>query len=133
LKEFAEDSKQSQKVVDGYLADIRAGKLDNAYQSTTKEFKAHMSRKEFEDLIKQHPGLMERPTASNINMNSPNPPGTPETFPNFHQYSYKAQGKDGKDKIDFTVTLDKEDGQMKVDQFTVTKEEATKENGDGPP
>ncbi len=136
IKEFAEDAKQSQKAVDSFLADIRAGKLDNAYQSTTKEFKERMSRQEFEDLIKQHPALKERPTASNSNMNSPNPPGTPPTFPGFHEYSYKSQGKDGKDKIDFTVTLEKEDGVMKVDQLTITKDGAKKgpnEDDNGPP
>ena len=83
-------------------------------------------------MIKKHPALKERPTSS-TSINSPNPAGPPQTFPTMYQYSYKAQGKDGKDKIEFTVAMEKEEGQMKVDQFTVTKEEGAKVNGQDPP
>jgi len=130
IKEFAEDAKQSQKAVDSFLADIRAGKLDNAYESTTREFKERMSRAEFEELIKQHPALKEKPTV-NINMNSPNV-GAPNFPGGMHEYSYKAEGKDHKNKIEFSLTLEKEDGQMKVDQLTITKEEG-KNEGKIPP
>jgi len=119
LKQFAEDAQQSQKAVDTFLADIRADKLDSAYQSTTKEFKERLSQKEFEELIKKHPALKERPTSS-INMNPQNPPVSPQAFPSMYQYTYKAQGKDGKDKIDIAITVEKEDGKMKVDQLTIT-------------
>jgi hypothetical protein len=130
FKEFAEDARQSQKAVDSFLSDVRAGKLDNAYESTTREFKEHMSRAEFEDLVKQHPALKERATL-HIDMNSPNPAGAPG-FPGTHDYSYRAEGKDHKNKIEFTVSVEKEDGQMKVDQLTITKEEGKDEGKAGP-
>jgi|SRR5438094_5540725 len=132
IKQFAEDSQQSQKVVESFLADIRADKLDNAYQATTKEFKDHLSQKEFEDLVKKHPALKERPVAGmNTNMNAPQP-GSPQAFPSMYQYSYKAQTKDGKDKIDIAITVEKEDGKMKVDQLTITPEASAKEPKDEP-
>jgi hypothetical protein len=133
LKQFAEDAQQSQKAVDTFLADIRADKLDSAYQSTTKEFKERLSLKEFEELIKKHPALKERPTSNiSTNMNSPNPPGSPQAFPSMYQYTYKAQGKDGKDKIDFTITVEKEDGKMKVDQLTITPDKGGNDEKDEP-
>ena len=89
-----------------------------------------MSRSEFEDLVKQHPALKERATL-HVDFNSPNPAGAPG-FPGNHDYSYKAEGKDRKDKIEFTVGVEKEDGQMKVNQLTITKEEGKDEGKAAP-
>jgi hypothetical protein len=131
FKQFAEDAQQSQKAVDSFLADIRADKLDSAYQSTTKEFKDRLSQKEFEELIKKHPALKEK-AMPGLNMNPQNPPASPQGFPSMYQYSYKAQAEGGKDRIDILITVEKEDGKMKVDQLTITPETSGKELKDEP-
>jgi hypothetical protein len=49
------------------------------------------------------------------------PPTSPQALPNNYRYQYHSQSKDGKDKIDVTVSVTKEGGQMKVDQLTIKK------------
>jgi hypothetical protein len=41
------------------LADLKAGNLDAAYGRFTEEYKARVSREEFEVLVSRHPGLRE--------------------------------------------------------------------------
>jgi pSer/pThr/pTyr-binding forkhead associated (FHA) protein len=41
------------------LADLKAGNLDAAYDRFTDEYKARVSREEFEVLVSRHPGLRE--------------------------------------------------------------------------
>jgi len=41
------------------LADLKAGNLDAAYARFTDEYKARVSREEFEVLVSRHPGLRE--------------------------------------------------------------------------
>lgn len=45
--------------VRGQLADVKAGNLDGAYERFTDEYKARVSREEFEVLVSRHAGLRE--------------------------------------------------------------------------
>jgi hypothetical protein len=134
LEQIAADSQQGQAAAESFLADIRAGKLDEAYESTTKSFKDNMSRKEFEELIKKHPALKEKAKPSVLDPRSPASPAPPQMFPMMNQYPYVAEEKGGKNRIEFVVGVEKEDGKMKVDQLTITEGKAVgEEEKDGPP
>jgi hypothetical protein len=104
-----------------FLTDIRAGELDNAYQSTTREFKERMSRAEFEELIKEHPAIKENRPYINIGMSN---------SPGIRQYTMKLEGEDLEFSI--TVTYDGLFGPFRVDQFTITKGKG-KDEGKAPP
>ena len=46
-------------VVRGQLADLKAGNLDAAYARFSEDYRARVSREEFEVLVSRHPGLRE--------------------------------------------------------------------------
>src|SRR5438132_1103717 len=58
--EMIEDMQRAPSVADSFLADIRANRLQAAYQSTTTAFQARMSQAEFEKLVKKHPALQQQ-------------------------------------------------------------------------
>jgi len=120
---MAADMQQSQAAADKFLKDIETKNLEEAYQSTSETFKKRMSRKEFDELVKKHPALKQPPTNMGMDPNSTMvaPPTSPQALPSTYRYLYHAESKDGKEKLDVTVAVSKEAGQMKVDQITVKK------------
>jgi hypothetical protein len=105
-----------------FLTDIRAGELDNAYQSTTREFKERMSRAEFEELIKEHPAIKQNRPYINIGMSNST---------GIRQYTMKLEGED----LEFSITVTKNDGPFygpfKIDQFAITKGKGTAPPNEG--
>jgi hypothetical protein len=128
--EAAEAIGEGQSVADTFLTSIQTNDLEGAYQSTSEAFKKRMPRKEFDDLVKKHPALKE--PATNIGLDAGSPRNSSTPFPMPYKYQYHAQSKDGKDSIEFTVTVNREGGTMKVDQFTIKKALASDEGPDQP-
>jgi hypothetical protein len=138
---MAQDMQQSQMTANNFVRDLQTGNLDIAYESTTGEFKKRMTRKDLDELVKKHPslkgGLITPPQidhqAGIAGMeDGATPPMSPQALPSLYRYRYEASEKDGKGKLKLTVTVVKEDGQMKVDQFTVKKPGTGDEEKDEP-
>ena len=55
------NEREYEEAADAFVADIRAGRLDAAYQSTSAGFKKRMSRQEFFDLIDKYPAVKRPP------------------------------------------------------------------------
>jgi hypothetical protein len=125
---MAQDTEQSQVAANSFVRDLQTNNLDRAFESTTEDFKKRMTRKDLDELVKRHPsltgGLITPPTPIDI---PTVPPPSPQTLPSTYRFRYEASGKDGKGKIEITVTVAKEGGQMKVDQLAVTKPAANDE------
>jgi hypothetical protein len=126
LKQMAQDIEQSQAVANDFLENIRANRLEEAYQSTTESFKKRVSRKGFEELVQKHPELKQQDVFPqfDVNQNQSQPPTQPFSGP--YRYRYSVQGKDGKEPLEFKITVAKENGTLKVDQLTVYQEEKPK-------
>jgi hypothetical protein len=117
MMEMMQDIQKAPGVADAFLADIRAGRLDAAYRSTTEAFKKRMSEKEFTELIEKHPAFKE--SAELVNMDTNQAGKQAQPFPSTYRFRYTAASKDDKNRIEFTVTVDKENEQLKVDQLQV--------------
>jgi hypothetical protein len=48
---------QGQSIAEAFLSEIKSGKLDNAWQETTPEFKSLMGKEAFRDYVKRRPAL----------------------------------------------------------------------------
>jgi hypothetical protein len=117
-----QDMQQSQATADKFLTEIEMNNLEEAYQSTTEAFKKRMSRKEFDELVKKHPALKEPATNMGMDQATPMaPPTSAQTLPSSYRYRYHAQSKDGKETLDLTIGVIKNEGQMKVDQLSIKK------------
>lgn len=53
------DPAVGQRVADAFLAQLRAGQVDQAWQSTTAEFKSYEGRESFARYVRQHPYLKQ--------------------------------------------------------------------------
>lgn len=53
---------QGRSIAEGFLAAIRAGKTDEAWQGTTAEFKSLMGRESFLNYVKKQPSLKSEAT-----------------------------------------------------------------------
>jgi hypothetical protein len=126
MVESIEQMAQSQVIAEAFLAEIRANNLDAAYQSTTEGFKRRMSRQAFEELVQRHPELKQPalPLGPDVNRNPSRPQTQPFSGP--YRYRFQVQGKDDKDSVQFTVTVGKENGVLKVDELTLDKKESSK-------
>ncbi len=132
MMEGVKEIVESQGVADEFVANIRANRLDAAYQSTTENFKKGMSRKAFEELVQKHPELKQQAFAQDFDprQGPGQPQGQPQikAFSGPYRYRFSVQGKDDKESAEFTVTVAKENGVLKVDELTVFKKENPKEN-----
>jgi hypothetical protein len=126
FEQMANDMQQSQAAANDFLENIRANRLEEAYQSTTESFKKRVSRKGFEELVQKHPELKQQDVFPqfDVNQNPSQPPTQPFSGP--YRYRYSVQGKDGKEPLEFKITVAKENGTLKVDQLTVYQEEKPK-------
>ena len=127
MMEGFEEMAQSEHIANDFLENIRAGRLDAAYQSTTESFKKRLSRKAFDELVQKHPELKQQDVFPMFDMdqNASKPQTQPFTGP--YRYRYSAARKDGKEPLEFKITVAKENGTLKVDQLTLYKEENPKE------
>jgi hypothetical protein len=48
---------QGQSIAEAFLNEIKSGKVDNAWQETTPEFKSLMGKEAFRDYVKRRPAL----------------------------------------------------------------------------
>jgi len=54
---FAPDSDSGKLIATGFLDDLRAGKVEDAWQGASTEFKSLMGLHSLKDLVKRHPAL----------------------------------------------------------------------------
>jgi Tfp pilus assembly protein PilE len=116
MQEMVEDLQRAPSVVEDFLDDIRANRLEAAHQSTTEAFKKRMTLKQFQELIEKHPALKEMADSSDMDVDKVD---QNQPFGGNYRFRYKAKSKDGKDQVEFTVKVSKEDGQLKVDDLKV--------------
>jgi hypothetical protein len=127
MMEGLEEMAQSQNVANDFLENIRVARLEAAYQSTTESFKKRLSRKAFDELVQQHPELKQQDVfpIPDVPQNASKPQAQPFVAP--YRYRFSAPRKDGKEPVEFKITVAKENGILKVDQLTLYKEENPKE------
>jgi hypothetical protein len=98
----------AQAVADTFLRDLGAGRVDEAYANTTKDFQARQSLAAFRDYVSKYPALKNyQSQALTIN----NPSATLATFQG------TASGPNG--QVSFTVQVIKDGQTWKVDRFTI--------------
>lgn len=114
-KGMVEDMRNSGVAAESFLADIKADRLDAAYNATTAAFKTRMLRPQFDELIKKQPALKQPHQTLGMDMNQAGNQAQP--FPmGVFRYRYRTAGEK---PLEFTISVVKEDNALKVDQFTV--------------
>jgi hypothetical protein len=116
------ETAQSQRVANDFLENIRAGHLDWAYESTTEMFKKKMTRKAFDELIQKNE--LQQPDIFPLNQGPHLPPA--QVFSGPYNYDYRIPAKEGKEPLEFHITVAKENGVLKVGGITLHKKEGTK-------
>lgn len=117
---------------DGYLkahaafvADIEAGRLDAAYQSTTPAFRHRVSREEFDERARRYLAFKERPPERGGSASSSGPTGGDYRGPNQMTLSETAEHADGtQTEVSVTVVFedsffDRRPPPPRVGDFTV--------------
>jgi hypothetical protein len=92
-----------------FLDDLSNDRVDAAYANTSKAYQGRLTREQFGDLVKKHPGLKDSsgvPTPSSV------------LTPTSASFTATLTGPNG--PVTVTLRAIKEDGQWKVDQFTPT-------------
>jgi hypothetical protein len=123
------DEREYKVAADAFLADVRAGRLDAAYESTSSGFKKRMSRQEFFDLLNKYPAVKHPPDARTIGMHSGSsgPWGTSDHYL-FHNQASFQEGRTFGDKASFdcNITVARDDRIFhyrprppRVDEFTL--------------
>jgi len=93
-----------------FLDEIRAGKVSNAWESTTTEFKSLLGREGLEGYVRAHPALKEKEPADFLSFNTAERGGSPLGECAFRSASRKSAIK---------VLLARENGAWKVERLTV--------------
>jgi hypothetical protein len=114
-REFAEAAEKTQQAVQAFQQKIAANQIDDAYASTTANFKKEMSREAFAEFVRKHPSLAK---ASEIDF-SGGDPGLDAADP----YYELGLRQSGKKHAEFLVTLVKENDVWKVDKIEVDETE----------
>lgn len=101
-----------QTTADGFVQDIRSGQLQSAYGRTSAGFQASQNFAQFQGLVSLYPALTTYTslTCSGINVSS-NAGGTQGTA------RYTVIGPNN--SLSFTLILVQQNGQWRVDSFTV--------------
>lgn len=55
----AKPPSDGREIVEPFLEQVRSGHIDDAWQSTTAEFKSFLGREEFRKFVSQHPELKQ--------------------------------------------------------------------------
>jgi hypothetical protein len=136
LVEGVKEMAESQAVANQFLENIRANRLDAAYQSTTEGFQKGMSRKAFDELVQKHPELKQPAFSLEFDprQGAAQPQGQAQIKPFSGPYHFRsvALGKRDKESGEFTITVAKENGVLKVDELTLFKAEGSKPEGSKP-
>jgi hypothetical protein len=134
------DERKYEETAKAFLADIRAGRLDAAYESTSAGFKKRMSRQAFFDLVDKYPAV-KRPPDARIGMHSgeSGPWSTSDQYL-FHNRACFQEGATFADKASFdcTITVVRDDRIFHyrprppcVDDFTLKEWDASPSAGPG--
>jgi len=123
-----QNDKEYKDVADAFWADIGAGRLEAAYQSTSAGFKRRMSQQGFIELVNKYPVLKADPKtirAWGHGESGPRSTSDAYLFHNQASYEHGLGGSDGK-YAEFTITVVREDRIFhyrprppRVDEFTV--------------
>jgi hypothetical protein len=93
-----------------FLDEIRAGRVSEAWESTSTEFKSLLGREGLEGYVRTHPALKEKEPADFISFNTAERSGLPLGECTFRSASRKSAVK---------VLLARENGAWKVERLTV--------------
>jgi hypothetical protein len=104
------DMQTGMQTAQTFVDDLGNGRVDEAYDSTTKDFQAKQSLEKFREFVDKHPALKKQ--ASSVPGNNPN------MTPGRCVLPYVVNGQDGS-TTRCTVQVIKEDEKWKVDRFTV--------------
>jgi hypothetical protein len=104
------DPDASRSTAAKFLDEIRAGKVSNAWEGTTTEFKSLLGREGLEGYVRAHPALKEKEPADFVSFNTAERNGLPLGECAFRSASRKSSIK---------VLLAREDGAWKVERLTV--------------
>jgi hypothetical protein len=96
------DSAEYLKAYGAFLADVRAGRLDEAYQATTSAFRKRVSRTAFEERVNRYLDFERRPDARGVQA------GGGGSGPNQETYTYTMEDGEGK-RLQKSVTVKHED------------------------
>jgi hypothetical protein len=113
-----------------FLADIEAGRLDQAYQSTTPAFRRRVSREEFDERTRRYLAFKERPADRGGGASSSGPAGGDVRGPNQMILSQTADHADGtRTEVSVTVVFedsffDRRPPPPQVGDFTVEEKPA---------
>ncbi len=99
-----------QAVAETFMADLAAGRVDSAYNSTTQGFRDRQTLQQLRDLVNQNPQLKSFIRHSN----SLAPGNISPTLITFHGTINSPTGV-----VSFTLHVVKEGEQWKVDRFTI--------------
>ena len=101
---------EGRQVADRFLADIKAGRASQAWDSTTSEFKSALGREKFLEAVKEHPFLTKPLTF--VSVQTASVQGAPR-----NEYLYRSSKGPG------TVRLlaGSDNGSWRVDRMTVAE------------
>jgi hypothetical protein len=106
--QMMQDIGMAQTTADDFLADIKDGRLDGAYERTTESFRKGKSLEEFQKWIDHNPALRSYTSRA----------GSPTTVtPGLVTLQTTLAGENG--TVQCTVRVVKEGEKWKVDQFTI--------------
>jgi hypothetical protein len=92
-----------------FLSELSQGKVDDAYKRTSKKFQSKQSLEQFKEFVNKHPDVKSGNLQNAQTVGSPNIDTGPVTL----------NGMMGSTKV--TLTVVKEDGSWKIDDFTAEK------------
>jgi hypothetical protein len=106
-----EDVQHSRKAAEAFLADVRANRLDAAYQATTDDFRKRMNRQGFDEFVRRNPTFGQ---ATDIEDTDWGPAlGKQAAYTEF------ALKRPGRQNPEYALKLVKEAGAWKVDLVEV--------------
>jgi hypothetical protein len=118
------------KARDAFLADIEAGRLDQAYQSTTASFRRRVTREEFDERVRGYLAFKQRPADRGGSASSSGPAGGDVRGPNQMTLSETAEYADGtQTEVSVTVVFedsffDRRPPPPRIGDFTVEDKRA---------
>ncbi|MHB1426522.1 MAG: hypothetical protein ACYC3I_25455 [Gemmataceae bacterium] len=113
VTKFVPQFQAVQTSADAFVQDIHAGQLQSAYGRTSASFQARQTFPQFQALVTQYPALSTYTslTCSGVHISSTTGAGTQGIV------RYTAVGP--KNSLSFTLILVEQNGQWRVDSFTV--------------
>jgi hypothetical protein len=110
LRGSAAPPDEGRGIAEAFLAQIRDGDADSAWEGTTAEFKSFMGRDRFRRFVETHPALMDAAEFTGFQMTSPQ--GLP-----LAECTFRSQS--GSESATIKVLLAREEGEWKVERVSV--------------